>query len=145
MLKYLIRRLLWLLVVLLGISIITFLMTYLVPVDPARVFAGPKASAAVIASVRHQMGLDKPIFAQYCVTCHNDKKMSAGMTLETFTDTASTRKSPDLWAKVKEMLENKQGVSGPKGRCDSPEQFYPSCNAHPSHVDTVGSTRSTRS
>lgn len=50
----------------------------------------------------------KPILAQYCVTCHNDKKMSAGLTLEPFTDTASTRKNPDLWAKVKEMVENKQ-------------------------------------
>jgi len=50
----------------------------------------------------------KPVFAKYCLTCHNDKKMSGGMTLEPFSDTASARKSHDLWDKVKEMVSNKQ-------------------------------------
>ena len=67
MLKYIIRRMLWLLVVLLGISVITFLIAYLVPVDPARVFAGPKATPAQVANVRHQMGLDRPLYVQYAL------------------------------------------------------------------------------
>jgi len=50
----------------------------------------------------------KPAFTKYCITCHNDKKMSGGMTLEPFSDTASARKSHDLWDKVKEMVSNKQ-------------------------------------
>jgi mono/diheme cytochrome c family protein len=50
----------------------------------------------------------KPVFAKYCLSCHNDKKMSGGMSLEPFSDTASARKSHDLWDKVKEMVANKQ-------------------------------------
>jgi len=56
----------------------------------------------------------KPLFAKYCVTCHNDKKMSAGMSLEPFNDTASARKAHDLWEKVKEHVANKQ--MPPKGK-----------------------------
>jgi mono/diheme cytochrome c family protein len=69
----------------------------------------PSANDVVAAPASDQFtDKVKPILAQYCVTCHNDKKMSAGLTLEPFTDTASTRKNPDLWAKVKEMVGNKQ-------------------------------------
>jgi mono/diheme cytochrome c family protein len=50
----------------------------------------------------------KPIFTQFCITCHNDKKMSAGLTLEPFVSTSMARKAPDVWEKVKEMVENKQ-------------------------------------
>src|SRR4029077_20390910 len=38
----------------------------------------------------------KPVFSKYCVSCHNDKKMSGGMTLEGFSDTAGARKAHDL-------------------------------------------------
>ena len=56
----------------------------------------------------------KPVFAKYCIGCHSNAKMSAGLTLELFTNTASARKNPDLWEKVKEMVENKQ--MPPKGK-----------------------------
>jgi mono/diheme cytochrome c family protein len=56
----------------------------------------------------------RPIFNQFCVTCHNDKKKSAGMSLEQITSTDSARKTPDLWEKVKELVENKQ--MPPKGK-----------------------------
>jgi len=56
----------------------------------------------------------KPVFTKYCVTCHNDKKMSGGMTLEGFTDTASARKAHDTWEKVKDHVTNKQ--MPPKGK-----------------------------
>src|SRR5262245_22882772 len=46
----------------------------------------------------------KPVLAKYCVTCHNDKKMSGGMTLEPYTDAEKARKAHDLWEKVKEHV-----------------------------------------
>ena len=59
------RRLGFLVLVLLGISLITFLLSHVVPADPARLYAGPRASAAAVAAVRRQFGLDQPLPAQY--------------------------------------------------------------------------------
>jgi peptide/nickel transport system permease protein len=50
---------------LLGISIITFALAFLVPADPARLYAGPHATIAVIQNIRHQLGLDRPLVVQY--------------------------------------------------------------------------------
>ena len=65
MLRYLIRRLLWMLLVLLGVITITFALTFLMPGDPARRIAGNGASADTVLSIRHQLGLDQPFWAQY--------------------------------------------------------------------------------
>src|SRR5438105_14037804 len=59
MLRYLAQRLLWMLAELLGISLITFVLAFLVPADPARLYAGPHASLATIRNIRHQLGLDQ--------------------------------------------------------------------------------------
>jgi peptide/nickel transport system permease protein len=63
-LTYIARRLLWLVVVLALISIVTFVVIYAVPADPARTFA-PNASAQAVANIRHQWGLDQPLWVQY--------------------------------------------------------------------------------
>lgn len=65
MARYLVQRLLWMLLELLGISLITFILTFLVPADPARLYAGPHATVAVILNIRHQLGLDQPLWVQY--------------------------------------------------------------------------------
>ncbi|HEY2387196.1 MAG TPA: ABC transporter permease [Candidatus Binatia bacterium] len=63
--RYLIGRLLWSLVILLGTTWITFAIVFLVPGDPARVVAGPRADAATIASIRRELALDLPMRVQY--------------------------------------------------------------------------------
>ncbi len=65
MLLYLTRRLLWMLLELVGISLVTFVLTYLVPADPARLYAGPHASIQTVQQMRHQLGLDQPLWLQY--------------------------------------------------------------------------------
>ncbi|MBI3978178.1 MAG: ABC transporter permease [Chloroflexi bacterium] len=65
MTRYLIRRVLWLFVILWGISLITFVITYAVPSDPARALAGPEADDREVANIRHQLGLDRPFHEQY--------------------------------------------------------------------------------
>jgi len=62
---YLLRRLAWGVLVLFGVSILVFLIMQLVPSDPARAALGPSAKASDIAALRHQMGLDRPLIAQY--------------------------------------------------------------------------------
>lgn len=63
--RYLIGRLAWALVILVGTTWITFAIVFLVPGDPARVVAGPRADAATIASIRRELALDLPVPVQY--------------------------------------------------------------------------------
>jgi peptide/nickel transport system permease protein len=63
--QLIVRRLAFLILVLLGLSLITFLLSHVVPADPARLYVGPRAGAATVAQIRHQFGLDLPIWTQY--------------------------------------------------------------------------------
>jgi peptide/nickel transport system permease protein len=64
MLRYIVRRLLWMVVLLFLVSALTFVIFYVLPSgDPALRRAGPRASPARVASVRHQLGLDKPVLS----------------------------------------------------------------------------------
>jgi len=65
MTTYIIRRLLFALVTLFFVSIITFALVYFGPVDPTRVLAGPRAQGASIETLRHELGLDQPVYVQY--------------------------------------------------------------------------------
>ncbi len=59
------RRLVQALLILLGVAVITFLLLHFLPADPAALVAGRSASAATIANVRHQLGLDQPLAVQF--------------------------------------------------------------------------------
>lgn len=60
-----VRRSLMMVLVLIGITIVTFLLSRVVPTDPARLIAGPRASAEGVATVRREYGLDLPLWQQY--------------------------------------------------------------------------------
>ena len=64
--RYIIRRLLWVIVLLIVVSAVTFIIFYELPsADPAVLRAGRSPNPALIASIRHNLGLDKPIYVQY--------------------------------------------------------------------------------
>ena len=65
MLRYLARRLAASALILLGVSIITFGLTFLIPADPVRMIAGRSASPQAVENIRHQLGLDQPVPVQY--------------------------------------------------------------------------------
>jgi ABC-type dipeptide/oligopeptide/nickel transport system permease component len=65
MFKFTLKRLLTALIVLLILTLVVFLMTRLIPSNPAIVYVGPKAPPEVIARVTAELGLDRPIFVQY--------------------------------------------------------------------------------
>ncbi|SER33678.1 peptide/nickel transport system permease protein [Faunimonas pinastri] len=65
MAAYLLRRLIQAVLILLGVSIVTFLLLFLVPADPARQIAGRSATPAMVESIREQLGLNLPIYQQY--------------------------------------------------------------------------------
>ena len=61
MIRYVIRRVALAIVVVAGVVILTFVISDVVPGDPAASWAGPHASAAQIARARHYLGLDQPL------------------------------------------------------------------------------------
>ena len=65
MIRFTIRRLLWLVIVLLGLCVITFYLSRMVPGDPASLYLGPRAKPEQVEFLRSQMGLDKPLHVQF--------------------------------------------------------------------------------
>ncbi|MQV99251.1 ABC transporter permease subunit [Sinorhizobium medicae] len=65
MMAYIARRLLQTVVILLGISFVTFILLYLTPADPARQIAGRSATAQTVENIREQLGLNLPFYEQY--------------------------------------------------------------------------------
>src|SRR6202041_3302817 len=65
MLAYLVRRIVFGAAVLIGTSIITFAIAFVVPADPAIAMAGAKADPQTLATIRTELGLDQPVYVQY--------------------------------------------------------------------------------
>ncbi|MDG4855559.1 MAG: ABC transporter permease [Mesorhizobium sp.] len=65
MIAYLGRRLIQSLLILLGVSLITFALLYLLPADPVRQIAGRSATPDTVENIRRQLGLDQPFIVQY--------------------------------------------------------------------------------
>jgi peptide/nickel transport system permease protein len=65
--KYILRRTIYLLPTLLGITILVFTIVRLIPGDPAEIILGQRATEDVIIIIRQQMGLDRPIYIQYLI------------------------------------------------------------------------------
>jgi peptide/nickel transport system permease protein len=65
MLRYLARRLLASFGILLGVSVVTFGLTFMVPADPVAMIAGRTSTPAIREQIRHQLGLDRPLPEQY--------------------------------------------------------------------------------
>src|SRR5215210_1510425 len=63
---YLVRRLLWVVLLLLTVSAVTFVIFYALPSgDPAALRAGRSPTPEELTHIRHTLGLDKPIYEQY--------------------------------------------------------------------------------
>jgi peptide/nickel transport system permease protein len=66
--QYIIRRILWGVLLLIAVTALTFVLFRILPTgDPARLRAGRVASPQVVAAIRHDLGLDKSLFAQFWI------------------------------------------------------------------------------
>jgi peptide/nickel transport system permease protein len=65
MIRYLIRRILWAIVLFLVVTIVTYVIFFLVPNDLAAKVAGQGSSQRARARAIHQLGLDRPVYVQY--------------------------------------------------------------------------------
>src|SRR5262245_45525338 len=72
-LSYLIRRLLLLIPMLFGITLVAFTVSHVIPGDPAAVNIGQVGMSAltIVAAFRHQLGLDKPAPLQFLIYMGN--------------------------------------------------------------------------
>jgi len=63
--KYILRRIAYVIPTLIGLSILIFTLSRILPGDPARMAAGPNAPEWVVEQIRVQLRLDKPLWEQY--------------------------------------------------------------------------------
>jgi peptide/nickel transport system permease protein/oligopeptide transport system permease protein len=95
MFQYVIKRLLSIIPVLFGISLLLFFMLRALPGDPAQVLAGQMATPEDIENIRHQLGLDKPVYVQYIVFLGRLAKFDLGRSART-----QNPVTQEVWARL---------------------------------------------
>ena len=106
MLGYFLRRLAGTVPVLLAVSLFVFGFVHLLPGDPARLVAGPDASAQDVESVRQSLGLDRPLWQQYVRYVEQTARGELGRSSRTkqpVADEIGARFMPTLWLTVAAM------------------------------------------
>ena len=63
--KMILKRMGFLLFVVFGVTLVSFILSHVIPGDPASMMAGQHASKETVQSIRQQLGLDQPIWIQY--------------------------------------------------------------------------------
>jgi len=99
MLNYLIKRLISTIPVLIGISLLLFFMLRMLPGDPAQVLAGQMATPEEIENIRHQLGLDRPIYEQYAVFLSRLVRLDLGRSARTQNPVID-----EVWARLPNTL-----------------------------------------
>lgn len=94
------RRCLWMPPTLLGLALIVFAVSHVIPSDPARVMAGENATPDQIAAIRHAYGLDLPLPQQFVRYLGDLLHGHMGTSLYTQRPVAE-----DLWARLPATLE----------------------------------------
>lgn len=83
MVRYIIRRLLQAIPVFIGVTLITFILFFIAPGDPARLIAGQRADEETILRIRSNWGLDKPLPVQYFLFLKRLIKLDFGRSFKT--------------------------------------------------------------
>jgi len=81
--RYILRRLALLPLLLLGVSLLLFVITHLIPADPAKLIAGPHAGPEQVAEVRRVFGLDRPLPEQYLIFLSGLVRGDLGTSIQT--------------------------------------------------------------
>ncbi len=77
------RRLLEMATVLLGVSVLVFLMIHMIPGDPARLIAGIETTPEIVEQIRTELGLDQPLYVQFWWFLKGLAKGDLGMSYRT--------------------------------------------------------------
>ncbi len=79
--QYILRRLLNLIPVLVGITLLVFLFLHLIPGDPAQILAGQRATPETVEAIRKQLGLNQPLPIQYFLFLGNLLRFNLGYSI----------------------------------------------------------------
>src|SRR5262249_1487853 len=82
MIVYVLRRLILLIPVLVGVSLVSFALLQLVPGDPALILAGEEATQEVLARIRQEYGLDRPLPVQFLAYLRHAVKGDLGISIQ---------------------------------------------------------------
>jgi len=82
-LQYIVQRFMWMIVSLIGISLITFVVSHVVPADPIRAVAGMEALGEQVEVLRRKYGLDRPLPEQYLRWVVNLAQGDLGLSIRT--------------------------------------------------------------
>lgn len=107
MLNYFLKRLLGLIPTLLIVAVLVFLFVHLLPGDPARLMAGQDADASIVALVRQDLGLDKPLYQQFLTFFGNALTGDFGHSMVSkrpVIDEISSRFMPTFWLTLTSMV-----------------------------------------
>ncbi|KAJ49355.1 peptide/nickel transport system permease protein [Clostridium tetanomorphum] len=88
MVKYILKRILLLIPVIIGVSILVFLVMHVFTTDPASIILGQHATAEQVEKLREELGLNKPLYIQYLMFLKGVFKGSFGNSLITKTSVA---------------------------------------------------------
>jgi len=86
---FLTKRLTYMIAVLIGLSMLIFLLARVLPGDPARLTLGPDATEEQVQQLRHKLGLDQPIYMQYYMFIKGLLRGRLGMSLITKRDVST--------------------------------------------------------
>jgi len=106
MVQYIVKRLLGLLPTLLIVGLLVFLFVHLLPGDPARLAAGPDANPETVELVRKDLGLDRPLPAQFVRFVNGVLHWDFGRSLRTkrpVSEEIGERFMPTFWLTVWSM------------------------------------------
>lgn len=78
MYKYVLKRLFWMIIIMLGVTFVIFTITYFIPGDPAKTLLGSTATDAEVAAKRTALGLDKPYVVQLLTYFRNVCRLDFG-------------------------------------------------------------------
>jgi peptide/nickel transport system permease protein len=81
--RLIVRRVIFLIFVLIGLSLITFTLSRLVPADPARMIAGPRANSRTLEQIRERYGLNDSVAEQYVTYMRNVVQLDFGDSFST--------------------------------------------------------------
>lgn len=79
--RLIVRRMFYLVFVLIALSVVTFSLMHLVPSDPARNIAGPRASPQAVQVIREEYGLDRPVVERYFTYVKGVVRLDLGKSL----------------------------------------------------------------
>jgi glutathione transport system permease protein len=107
MLTYIVKRILGMIPTLILVAVMVFLFVHMLPGDPARLAAGPEADQETVQMMRHTLGLDLPLPAQFIRYATHMLQGDLGTSLRTRRPVAteiSDRFMPTLWLTITSMV-----------------------------------------